>query len=151
MGHLKHSIHINAPVDKVVEYTEPPRNWPTFMVGMNVPDRIIGDVGPGQQVDFTTVMLGMHLQLSVRTTEDRRDPDGGGHWRGEFTGSQSGWMTTDFKPENGGTLVTQEMEYTAPGGLLGKMADHLIFAKMQERDMLHSLENLKLLMEETPA
>jgi hypothetical protein len=150
MGHLKHTIHINAPVDKVADYTEPPSNWPTFMVGMSEPERIVGDVGPGQQVDFTTTMLGMHLHLSVRTTDDRRDPDGGGFWRGEFTGAQSGWMAMGFKPDSGGTLITQEMEYTTPGGLLGRAADHLIFERMQERDMLHSLENLKLLMEESP-
>ena len=151
MGHLKHSIHIDAPVDKVGEFTEDPHNWATFMVGMSEPDKITGDVGLGTQVDFTIVMAGVHLHETVRAAEDRRDPDGGGHWRGEFTGSSSGWMTMDFKPENGGTLVTQEMEYTVPGSVLGKVVDRLIFEKMAERDMLHSLENLKLLMEESPA
>jgi uncharacterized membrane protein len=90
------------------------------------------------------------MQETCLTTEDRRDPDGGGHWRGEITGTMSGWLTMDFTPENGGTLVTQEMEYTPPGGVLGKVADHLVFEKKQEADMLQSLKNLKSLMEGSP-
>jgi coenzyme Q-binding protein COQ10 len=152
MGHLKQSVHISAPVDRVVKYSEDPNNWHTFMVGMSEPDRITGDIGAvGTQVEFKISMAGVHMQETCRTTEDRHDPDGAGHWRGEFAGSMSGWMTMDFKPENGGALVTQEMEYTAPGGVLGKVADRLVFEKKQEGDMLQSLENLKLLMEKSPA
>ncbi len=151
MGHLTESIHINAPVDKVVHYTEDPHRWGKFMVGMSEPDKIIGDIGVGQQIDFTITTAGVHMHETVRTVENRYDPDGGGHWRGDITGSSSGWMTMDFKPENGGALVTQEMEYTVPGGALGKVADRLFFERMQERDMLHSLENLKLVMEEFPS
>ena len=152
MGHLKHSVRINAPVDRVVKYSEDPNNWHTFMVGMSKPDKITGDIGAvGMQVEFNTSMAGVHMQETCRTTEDRHDPDGGGHWRGEIAGTMSGWMTMDFKPENGGALVTQEMEYTAPGGALGKMADRLVFEKMQDRDMLQSLETLKLLMEGSSA
>lgn len=44
-----------------------------------------------------------------------------------------------------------EMEYTVPGSVLGKVADRLIIERMMERNMIHSLDNLKLLMEETPA
>ena len=151
MGHLKHNIRIDAPVDKVWEFSHDPHNWPTFMVGMSEPDKITGDGGVGTQVEFTMLMAGVHMRETCRVAGDRRDPDGGGHWRGDFTGPSSGWMTWDSKPENGGTLVTQEMEYTVPGSVLGKVVDRLIYEKRQERDMLHSLENLKLLMEESPS
>ena len=151
MGHLKHSVHINAPVDKIDEFTEHPNNWPTFMVGMSDINATTERSEVGSEVSFTVVMAGVHLHQSVRTVENRDDPEGGGHWRGEFTGGQSGWMTMDFKPDDGGTLVIQEMEYTVPGSLLGRVADRLVIERMQERDMLHSLENLRLLMEETPA
>jgi uncharacterized membrane protein len=66
---------------------------------------------------------------------------------GEFLGSSPGWQTWDLKPENGGTLVTMEEEYTVPGSVLGKVVDRLIFEKMNARDMHSSLENLKLLIE----
>jgi uncharacterized protein YndB with AHSA1/START domain len=151
MGHLKHSIHINTPPAKVMEYTEDPHNWPTFMVGMSGPDKVTGDIGVGMQVEFTLLMAGVHMHETVRSVEHSEDADEGGHWRGEFSGPSSGWMTMDFKPEDGGTLVTQEMEYTVPGSVLGKVVDHLIFERLQERDMVHSLENLKLFMEGSPS
>jgi coenzyme Q-binding protein COQ10 len=151
MGHLKHSVHIKAPVDKVWDYCEDPHHWPTFMVGMSGPDKVTGDIGVGQQIEYTLLAAGVHMHQTERTVEDRRDPDGSGHWRGEFTGSSSGWDTFDVKPENGGTEVTMEMEYTVPGSVLGKVADRLILERMADRDMLHSLENLKLLMEESSA
>lgn len=149
MGHLKHTIRIDAPVDKVWKFSHDPHNWATFMVGMSEPGKITGDGGVGTQIDFTVLMLGWHLNEICRVVEERRDPDGSGHWRGDFTGPSSGWMTMDFKPESGGTLVAQEMEYTVPGSVLGKVVDRVIYEKRQDWDMLRSLENLKLLMEES--
>ena len=107
MGHLKHSIHIDAPVDKVGQYTDDPNNWPTFNIGMSEPDKITGH-GVGQEVEFTMLMAGMHGHQTVRTVEDRTEPDGSGHWRGELTGTSSGWQTWDFTPQDGGTLITMD-------------------------------------------
>ena len=91
---------------------------------------------------------GVQMHMTPRLAEERRNPDGGAHTRLEFDG---GWQTWDFKPENGGTLVTMEEEYAVPVKVLGKVVDRLIFEKMNARDMHHSLDNLKLLLEETPA
>jgi coenzyme Q-binding protein COQ10 len=150
MGHLLSSIHINAPVEKVVEYTRDPHHWATFMVGMREPDKITGAGVVGSEVELTVVSAGVQLREIVRPLEESRDPDGTAHWRAAITGASSGWMTWDYKPDNGGTLVTEEWEYTVPGSVLGKLADRLILEKMQERDAHHSLENLKLLMEAPP-
>jgi ligand-binding SRPBCC domain-containing protein len=150
MGHLVSNIHINAPLDKVVEYTHDPRHWANFMVGMSEPDKITGEGGVGSEVKMTVVLAGLHMHETVRTLQDRRDPDGSAHWHAAINGPSSGWMTWDYTPENGGTLVTEEWEYTLPGSALGKVANRFILEKMQERDTRHSLEKLKLLMEESP-
>lgn len=149
MGHTKDSIHIDAPVDKVWEFLDDPHNWPTFMTGLSGPDKIIGDKGVGMQAEWTTLLAGMHLHITSRVAELSRDPNGGAHLRGDLSGSTSGWQTWDLKPENGGTLVAMEEEYTVPGSLLGKVADRLVIEKMNARDVHHSVENLKLLMEES--
>ena len=151
MGHLKDNIHIDAPVDKVFAYMDDPHNWATFMVGMAEPDKIIGDGKVGTQYEFTVLMAGIHMHLSTRLVEDQRDPNGGAHSRFDISGASSGWQTWDLKPENGGARVAVEMEYTVPGSILGKVADRLVIERMQERDMQHSLENLKLLLEGSPA
>ena len=85
--------------------------------------------------------------MNMRVVEDRRDPDGGRHWRGDLEGTSPGWQTWDFKPEDGGTLVTMEMEYAVAGSVLGKVVDRLFFENMSSREMHHSLENLKLFVE----
>jgi coenzyme Q-binding protein COQ10 len=151
MGHLQNSLHIDAPVNKVWDFVDDPHNWPTFMVGMSGPDKITGDGGVGTQYEFTMVIAGLHMHQTWRYAEKRRDPDGGGFGRGDIDGTASGWQTWDWKPEDGGTLVTMEMEYTVPGSVLGKLADRLVFEKMQDRSMRHGMENLKLLMEESPS
>ena len=151
MGHLQNSIHIDAPVDKVRGFTDDPHNWATFMVGMSEPDKIFGYRGVGTQVEFTFLMAGVRIHETSQVVEDRRYPYGGGHGRLDFTGPSCGWQTWDFKPTNGGTLVTTEMEYTVPGSVLVKVTGRLIVEKMQERNMRHSLENLKLLMEGSPS
>jgi|BarGraNGADG00312_2_1021985.scaffolds.fasta_scaffold19778_3 coenzyme Q-binding protein COQ10 len=147
MAHLQDSIRINAPVEKVDSFTSDPHGWANFMVGMSEPDKIIGDGGVGTQVDFTMRVAGVPLHETLRVVEDRRDPDGGGHSRLDFEGASLGWQTWDAKPEDGGTLVAVEMEYTVRGGVLGKVVDRLLFEKMSKRDMHHSLENLKLFLE----
>jgi coenzyme Q-binding protein COQ10 len=58
-------------------------------------------------------------------------------------------MTCHHVPKNGGTQITTEFDYTVPGSVLGKVADRLLIEKLQRRDFQHSLENLKLLVEES--
>lgn len=151
MGHIKDSIHIDAPVEKVDKFTDDPNNWPTFMEGMGAPDKITGDGGVGTVVEFTLLFAGVHLRETSRIVEVRRNPDGGGHVRYDIVGAMPASQTWDLKPENGGTLISMEMEYTLPGSVLGKVADRLVGEKMSERDIHHSLENLKLLMESSPS
>jgi len=150
MGHLSHSIHIDAPVDKIMRFTNDPHNWPAFMVGMSEPEEITGQ-GVGQEVKLTMLTAGIRSHETVRILEDRTEPDGSGHWHSEITGNSSGWQTWDFTPEDGGTLVAMEWDYTVPGSALGKVVDRLFLGRMMERSMLHSLDNLKLLLEESPA
>jgi uncharacterized protein YndB with AHSA1/START domain len=149
MGHLKDTILIDAPVDKVWSFAHDPHHWPRFMVGMSDPDRIAGSGGVGSEVDFTILMAGVHLHETVHSVEDREEPGGGYHWRADITGPSSGWMTWDYVPQAGGTEIDLEWEYSLPGSVLGKIADRLVVEKMQARDMHNSLENLKSVVEAT--
>jgi len=133
-----------------VQYSEDPHKWPTYMVGMRAPDKVVGDVGVGQLVEFTGVTAGIRAHLNQRTAEYRKDPDGGAHRRSEFTGTYTGWISMDYKPEEGGTLVTQEMGYDSPGSVLDKVIDRLIIERIAVRSGLRSLESLKRLLE-TPS
>lgn len=150
MGHPKESIFINVPMPKVQEFGSDPRNWPKFMVGLTEPTKISGDGGQGTVVECDFVTLGIHMPVTLKVVEDSVDPDGCLHRRLEAEGKVSGWQTWDIEPQGGGTYITVEREYTMPGSVLGDVGDRLLFEMMQARDTHHSLENLKLLMEEPP-
>jgi uncharacterized membrane protein len=148
MGHLRDSIHINAPMDRVWEFTHDPRNWATYMVGLSGPDWITVSWVFGALDEQTDPFH--HIRETARLVEDRRDAEGGVHARFDFEGNSPGWMAWDCQPEDEGTLVAVEEEYTVPGSVLGRVADRLIVERMEERDMHHTLENLRLLMERSP-
>ncbi len=149
MAHFKDTIHIDAPVAKVDAVVRDPHQWPDFWVGMEDPEKISGDGGPGTSVEYGLVMFGVHVHETGRVIEERHDPDGSTHWRWEFEGGTSGWLACDHTPEDGGTRITSEMDYTLPGSVLGKVADRLLVEKRERRDLHTTMENLKLLVEES--
>jgi len=151
MGHVKGTIHVDAPAGEVLEFTADPHRWATFMAGMDEPDKISGDGDVGTEAEFTLLMAGLALPHETwRVVEARRDPDGGGHRRLAIDGPLSGWQTWDCAPESGGTLVTLEMESTLPASVMGRVADRLAGEKLLERDVRHSLESMRLLAEWSP-
>ena len=91
MTHLKVSIFINAPAEVVDDLVRDPRKWPMFMVGVEPPEKITGDGGPGTVVEGSVaLMLGMHAHETVTVTEERHEPDGT-HWRWEASGAMPYW------------------------------------------------------------
>jgi len=54
----------------------------------------------------------------------------------------------DYEAEGDGTRVTVDMEYELPMGLLGDVIDKLVAERMVARDVRHSSENFKALVEE---
>jgi hypothetical protein len=147
MTHLKESIFINSPVEKVDDLVRDPRKWPMFMVGMEPPDKVTGDGGPGTVAEGSlSLVLGIHGHEVTTVTEERHEPDGT-YWRWDTSGTLPFWMTCHHEPQGGGTLLTTEFEYTMPWGVLGRATDLLFVERMQRRDMHRSLENMKRLLE----
>jgi uncharacterized protein YndB with AHSA1/START domain len=149
MAHLTESLFIDAPVEHVDRIVRDPTQWPKFWVGMAEPERIDGDGGPGTKVEFNLYMMGVRMRETEETLEEKHNPDGSTDWRWHFDGTTSGWLACHHEPIGEGTTITTEFDYTVPGSIIGKMADRLVIEKMQSRDFRHSLENLKLLAEET--
>jgi hypothetical protein len=69
------------------------------------------------------------------------------HWRGEYSGGNSGWETWDLLPADEGASVTVEMEVVPAGGALVRVAaDHFVQRPMR-RNVHQSLGNLMRLVE----
>jgi hypothetical protein len=150
MAHLKDSIHINTPVEKVDRVVGDPRKWATFIVGMGEPEKISGDGGVGTVAEHSmALMWGIRRPATTEVTEEWHAPDGSTYWRWEQEGTAPAWWTCYHQPREGGTLATSELEYALPWGMLGKAVDRLFVARSQRRAMRRTMENVKRLAEES--
>ncbi len=149
MAHVKKSIFINAPVDKVHDAARDPHGWATWYAGLGEAEEVQGDGGPGTKAKHHYTMAGVSFPVETEVIVDRTNDDGSCSHRNEFSGPLSGWQTWEYRPQDAGTEVTAEIDYTVPGKALGKVADKLIVERMQERSAQESLERLKLLVEGT--
>jgi hypothetical protein len=150
MAHIKDSILINAPVEKVNGIVGDPHNWASFIVGMSEPGKITGDPGLGATAEHKmALMWGMRGRVTTKVTEERHDPDGSTFWRWEQAGMAPAWWTCYHQPREGGTLASSELDYKMPWGIVGKAMDRLFAARTQKRDMHRTLENVKRLAEQS--
>jgi coenzyme Q-binding protein COQ10 len=147
MAHLKDSILIGAPPEKVHAFAADVRKWPIWFVGLGEAESVEGDNSPGTVVKQSYTFMGVHIPVTTKVIENSVDADGGRHWRAENEGSLAGWHSWNYLPREDGTLVEVEMEYAVPGSVLGKVADRLFVERNQERALRHTLENLKQLTE----
>ncbi len=141
MATIKSSITINAPVDKVFEYTKPenlPEIWPSLVEVKNVKELPSG----GYSWDWKYKMAGMNFNGSsehVEFVENERTVS-------QSTGIES-TITWAYEALAGGTKMTSQTEYKIPVPLLGKVAEAFI-TKVNENESATILANLKARMEE---
>lgn len=147
MAHIKKSIYINAPVEKVYAMARDPNRWATFYAGLSEPEEINGHGEVGTVVKHYYLMAGMRFPVTSRVLVDSIGPNGG-QWKGKIEGPLDGEQTWDYVPKNDGTEVSINISYTLPGAVLGRIANRLLVERMQERAIEQTLENLKILCEE---
>jgi hypothetical protein len=147
VAHFKETLFINVPVQTLDSIVKDPHQWAKFWIGMSEPTKIEGDGGPGTRAEFSTVMMGVHLHEIDRTVAENHNSDGSTDWRWELEGGAPGYLTCHHEPKDGGTEITTVFDYTLPGSFFGKVADRLLIERIEQRNFVHSLENLKLLAE----
>ena len=135
-------ITINAPVEEVFSYfnepTHLPEIWPSMVEVKDVQRLPNG----GTSFRWVYKMAGMRFEGTTEDTEyvpNQRVVS-------KSTGGIESLFTWTFQPQDGGTKVTVEVEYTVPIPLLGKVAEALI-VKQNERELELVLANLKAKME----
>ena len=109
--------------------------------------------GPGRAVqvgdtfDQVVKVLGRELDTEWEVTEVTPDSLLRVEGRSKSNGRAS--LTETLTPEGGGTRVRFEVDYDPPWGLLGEIADKVIFEKRHEDEAESLLERLKHLCEGT--
>lgn len=140
MASIKSSITINAPVEKVFEFTKPenlPQIWPSLVEVKNVKRLPNG----GYSWDWKYKMAGMSFNGSSEHVEFVENE----HTVSKSTGIES-TITWTYETVGSSTKMTSLTEYKIPVPLLGKLAESFI-VKMNENESDVILENLKARME----
>lgn len=135
------SIVIEAPLPKVFAYVNDLSTMPDWLTGLVEVRNVIG-TGVGQQCDWTFKMIGVQLRgaaVVVDCVPSER-----------CTHQSIGMLCSDWtnlvEPHEDGTKLTVEVEYTLPGVVVGKLAEHLTIRRMK-RGLRSSLLNAKDMLE----
>jgi uncharacterized protein YndB with AHSA1/START domain len=143
MAKIERTITINAPVEKVFGYlTDPtklPEIWPSLIEVKDVqqlPEVV------GSSYHWVYKMAGVRFEGTTETIEHVPNQRVVVKDKGGIQSTRS----TLFQPENGGTKVTTQTEYTIPVPLLGKLAETVIL-KLNEHEADVVQANLKTRME----
>ena len=142
MAKITKSVTINAPVEKVYAFMSEPTNLPEIWPSMVEVKDVQPSPAGGYNFSWVYKMAGVRFDGASETTEAIPN-------QRVVTKSTKGiestfvWM---YEPEDGGTKLTVETEYTVPIPLLGKLAEAFIVKQNQhEADVM--LANLKARME----
>jgi len=135
------SIVIEAPVTEVFAYVNDLSTMPDWLLGLVEVRDVIG-TGEGQQCDFTFKMIGVQLRGSAVVVDCVPNE----RCTHQSIGMLSADWTNIVEPHEDGTKLTVEVEYTLPGAVLGKLAEHLTIRRMK-RDLRSSLLNVKDMLE----
>jgi len=135
------SIVIEAPLPEVFAYVNDLTTMPNWLTGLVEVRNVIG-TGVGQQCDWTFKMIGVELRgaaVVVDCVPNERCTH-------QSIGMLSSDWTNIVEPHEDGTKLIVEVEYTLPGAVLGKLAEHLTIRRMK-RDLHSSLLNVKEMLE----
>jgi len=143
MAKITRTFTINAPVEKVFSFAaDNPANLPKIYPSLIEVKDIKPSPAGGYNFSWIYKMAGMRFEGATETIEYITN-------QRIVTKSTKGIKTTSvytYEPEDGGTKITSETEYTVPVPLLGKLAETIIL-KLNENETNAVIANLKALME----
>jgi carbon monoxide dehydrogenase subunit G len=142
MTTVNRSINIKAPVESVFTYLSDPMNALEWMVGMMEVTDVSG-IGLGEHYSWKYKMVGIPIQGKSTTTEyvpnERAVVESKAGIASKFTFT--------YAPQEGGTKLDLEVDYTIPVPVLGKLAEKLVL-KRNEREADMWMDNIKERLEQ---
>jgi len=146
MGHVRDTFHIDASPDRVWALSIDPSRYSDWQAGLVEVKDITGPLDHvGSKVTVVFKVMGRRLEGTVEVT--KVEPGKLIEERGSIVGGGPAVSTFRIEPVSGGTDMTVELDYELPGGLIGDIADKLFMERAIERQIRHSNENLKALIE----
>ena len=136
------SFAINCTPETAYRMWRGLENLPIFMRHLET----VRDQGNGRSEWTAIGPMGKRLRWQAEITDDRENEFLA--WRSTQDSDFQNWGSVEFRraPGNRGTIVTAEMEYEPPAGVLGKTAA-AVFGKDPEFTMREDLRRFKALLE----
>ncbi len=147
MQKLVGTIEIKAPVQRVYDFINQPKNLPSVWTAMVEVSNVKPGAGGSFDFDWIYKMAGFHLK--GHTTVLEAQP--GKRLRTRSEGAIASTFDGKFEGLDGGvTRLTCEVEYEIPTPLVGKLAEAIV-ARLNKREQDATLANLKDMMEQEKA
>lgn len=146
MTKVRMTTHFDAPIERVFDLATDYSRLPEWNVSYAEIKQVTGPVDKVHtKVHSVMKILGRKMEGWGEVIEVDRPRyvkiSGIGDEGGKLIYSQR------FTPAAPGTDLEFECEYELPAGILGHIADRLFVEKAVERDLHHSMENFKALVE----
>lgn len=147
MAHVRNTIEVDAPLEEVWRIGADPELIPAWNTTVTA---VKDATGPLDQAGsrYTTVSKIAGRPIEVTWTVDRVEPFRSAEVSGTTPLGGHARQQVLFEPTAQGTRVTLDLDYELAPGLLAQIIDKVFAERAIERDVRHSGENLKALVEE---
>jgi uncharacterized protein YndB with AHSA1/START domain len=142
MAKIRKSIVIDAPVEEVFDYVEDPANIPEYWPSVVKIKEVDQLPNGGARMTAVYKMAGVRFNMESECVE--YVPNQRTVYKSE--GGVSSTLTWTYEPQNGGTEVTVENEYTVNLAVLRKLAQPFL-TRINENEAEAILANVKAKME----
>jgi len=143
---IRKRYHFDAPIEKVFELGTDFKRYPEWNVAYPVTKEIIGQPRTvGTRIELTMRLLGRDIDSTATIAEI--DPPR--YMKLTGLSADGGKSTAIYRltPAGEGADLEFEFEYELSAGILGNIADKLFVERTVERNLDHSAENFKALVE----
>lgn len=143
---IQKSITIKAPVEAVEAVANDPQRWVEWYAGIlkAEPDEVFPEVGGVVAVTYQA----LGIELDMKFTQLEYEPNSRSLTR--ISGRIRGKNQITLEAVEGGTLLSFQMEYKPPGGLIGRMVGRALVNDILEENLEESLQQLKAIIENGP-
>lgn len=146
MAQIVTHYHVDAPPDRVFELGAHAERIPEWNASITEVKDVTGPLDH-LGAAYTAIMKIAGRRLEARWEVARIEKPSYTELRGSAPGGGRATMITRSEPAGGGSDCTFELDYELPGGFIGDLAFKLFAERSVERDVRHSNENFKAIVE----
>ena len=143
MSRVTKVASIKAEPSKVLEYIANVKNHPAFISALKSIENLHGNpkhVGEGW--DFTFVMGGIEVKGKAETAKY----EDGKVYSFRTTNGIDSTFTYSVAPEDGGTRITMDVDYSIPENVIAKMMDKAVVERLNDQEGDRAVENLQAIL-----